>query len=205
MLGRLFLRTLPEEFTDNRIYAWFPLMTLAAMGEVLAELDQKDKYDFMRPESTHETCEFKEYGGTSGILGNEERLECPSLKIFKVIHGPGFFPATDTPERGEREQRQMFEALAETPDQVYDIKALVVEQSYKPVGGETSVLGIVRASSVLCQFSGLLPWLFVFDTTSSRGFRSWLRIHFPLQAAITPRSWRMTPKHPHGGGAPRNS
>ena len=79
-------------------------MTPAAMGEVLTELDQKDKYDFMRPGSTHGTCELKKHGEVSGILGNKEKLEYPFLKnISKVVHGPWFFPATDTPEGGERE------------------------------------------------------------------------------------------------------
>ena len=153
MLGRLFLRTLPEEFTDNSVYAWFPLMTPKAMDEVLTELDQKDKYDFARPGTTHGTREFKEYGEVSGILGNKEKFRHAFLnRVAKVVHGPGFFLATDTPERGEREQRQMLKALADTSDQVDDItqffydntKALIAKQSYKLVGGEKSALDIVR-------------------------------------------------------------
>jgi len=43
-------------------------MNPAAMGEVLMELDPRDKYDFMRPWSTHGTREFKEYGEVSGTI-----------------------------------------------------------------------------------------------------------------------------------------
>jgi len=90
----------------------------------------------------------------------------------------------------------MSKALAETPDQVDDAKALIAKQPCKLVDGERSVLGIIRASSVLCQFSGLPPRLLVSDATSSRGFCSWLRIHFPLQAAITPKKLEDDPETP---------
>ena len=55
------------------------------------------------------------------------------------------------PERGEREQKQVLKALAETSEQVDAIiksfyettKALIAEESYK-LDGERSVLNIVR-------------------------------------------------------------
>jgi hypothetical protein len=153
MLGRLFLRTLPDEFTENSTYAWFPFMTPKAMDEVLTELGQKDKYDPVRPKSAYGAREFKEYGEVSGILGSKEKFRHPFLpRISRIIRGPGFFLATDAPERGEREQRQMFKALAETPEQVDAItkffyentKALIAKDSYKLVGGKRSALDIVR-------------------------------------------------------------
>ena len=157
MLGRLFLRTLPEEFTDNSTYAWFPLMTPQAMGEIFAKpehKDQKDKYDPVRPKSTRGALEFKEYGEVSGILANKDKkFRHPFLhRVSKVIRGPGFFLATDAPERGVREQRQVFKSLAETPEQVDAIitffyentKALIAKESYKLVGGKKSGLDIVR-------------------------------------------------------------
>lgn len=153
MLGRLFLRTLPEQYSENSTYAWFPLMTPPAMRQVLTELDQIDKYDFDRPKSTHCALEFKEYGEVSGILGNKEKFRHPFLpRVYDVIHGPGFFLATDAPERGEREQRQVLKALAETPEQIAAItkffyettKALIAKDSYKLVGGKKSAVDIVR-------------------------------------------------------------
>ena len=153
MLGRLFLRTLPEEFTENSTYAWFPLMTPQAMDEVLTKLDQKSKYDLKRPNSTRGVVELKEYGEVSGALGNKDKFKYPFLgRISKVIHGPGFFLATDAPERGEREQRQLLKALAETPQQVDAItkffyentKNLIAKESYTLVGGKKSGVDIVR-------------------------------------------------------------
>ena len=153
MLGRLFLRTLPDEFTENSTYAWFPLMTPQAMDEVLTDLGQKEKYDFARPKSAHGAREFKEYGEVSGILKNKEKFRHPFLpRVSEVIRGPGFFLATDAPDRGEREQRQVFKALAETAEQVDAItkffyeytKAVISKESYKLVGGKKSALDIVR-------------------------------------------------------------
>ena len=180
MLGRLFLRTLPEEFTDNSVYAWFPLMTPPAMGEILTELDQKDKYDFQRPGTTHGTRVFKEYGEVSGILGNKEKFRHPFLnRVSKVVHGPGFFLATDTPERGEREQRQILKALAETPEQVDAItkffyentKALIAKESYKLVGNKQSALDIVRDVFRVVPIQWVATQV-VSDATSSHGFCS---------------------------------
>jgi len=154
MLGRLFLRTLPDEYTENSTYAWFPLMTPDAMKQVFTELGSgAEKYDFERPKSAPSVREFKEYGEVNGILGNKEKFRHPFLnRVSGVIRGPGFFLATDAPERGEREQRQLFKALAETPEQVDAItkffyestKALITKESYKFVGGKKSGLDIVR-------------------------------------------------------------
>jgi len=153
MLGRLFLRTIPDEFTENSIYAWFPLMTPRAMDEILTGLDQKEKYDFTRFKSARGAYEFKEYGEVYGILQQAEKFRHPFLpRITKVIRGPGFFLATDVLERGKREQRQVYKAFAGTPERVDAIttffyektKALIAEESYRLVGGRRSGLDIVR-------------------------------------------------------------
>ena len=97
--------------------------------------------------------ESEEYDKVSSILGSEEKSRDPFLsRVSQVIRGPGFFLATDAPERGEREQRQMLKALAETPEQVAAIteffyettKGLIAKDSYKLVGGKGSALDIVR-------------------------------------------------------------
>lgn len=153
MLGRLFLRTLPEEFTDNSTYAWFPLMTPQAMDEILTKIGGKEKYDLVRPKTADCVREINEYGEVSGILKNKEVFRHPFLhRVSQIIHGPGFFLATDSPERGEREQRQIFKALAETPEQVELItnffyertKSLIAKESFTLVGGTKSALDIVR-------------------------------------------------------------
>ena len=201
MLGRLFLRTLPEEFTDNSTYAWFPLMTPQAMDEILTELGQKDEYDFQRPKSTPGAREFKEYGEVKGILGNKDKFRHPFLnRVSRVIHGAGFFLATDAPERGEREQRQIFKALAETEEQVDEItrffyektKALIAENSYDLVGGKTRALDIVR------DVFRVVPIQWVASLVSKRfrrtTFASDLNFLFFPRPVLRSRNQRMTTK-----------
>ena len=153
MLGRLFLRTLPNEFTYNSVYAWFPLMTPEAMDQIFTKIGGKEEYDLVRTGSSRITLGFKEYGQVSGILANKKKFKYPFLdRIATVIHGPGFFLATNSPEQGEKEQSQMLKALAETPEQVEAIgnffyentKALIAKESYQLVGGEHSALNVVR-------------------------------------------------------------
>jgi len=139
MLGRLFLRTVPEGFADNSVYPWFLLVIPEVMDENLTELGQKGRYDFERPGSTHGTRELKEYGEVSGIIEDRKKFAGhPFLNgVSKVIYCPGFILATDTRETEEMEQRQMFKVLAEAPGQVdaitksfYDsTKALIAKQS----------------------------------------------------------------------------
>lgn len=90
MLGRLFLRTMPTEFTDNSVYTWFPLMTPPAMDEILTSLDLKDKYEFTRPTTTSVPVELKDYGQVAGVLANTTNFQDPFLpRISAVIKGPG--------------------------------------------------------------------------------------------------------------------
>ena len=67
-LGRLFLRTLPEQFTKNSTYAFFPLMTPESMKVNLKNLKCQDKYDLTRagPTAMHQTV--KDYRQIGDIL-----------------------------------------------------------------------------------------------------------------------------------------
>ena len=154
MLGRLFLRTLPGEFTHNSSYAWFPLMTPEAMDEILTNLGQKDEYDLEQRLSSSSPRESKECGEVSDTPGDNEKFSYPFLnRVSRVIpDDSGFFLATGSPGGGEREQREIFKALAETEDQVNAItqfffdntKALISKNSYKLVGGKARALDVVR-------------------------------------------------------------
>ena len=50
-LGRLFMRTLPDQFKDDSAYTWFPLMTPDFMQGVLTKLGDIDLYSLKRPEA----------------------------------------------------------------------------------------------------------------------------------------------------------
>jgi cytochrome P450 len=128
-------------------------MTPDAMDEILTKIGGKEKYDFTRPGTADRVLGFREYGEVAGILANKDKFRHPFLqRVTSIIHGPGFFLATDSPERGERERKQIFKALAEAPEQVDAItkffyentKALIAKNSYKLVGGKQSALDVVR-------------------------------------------------------------
>jgi len=154
MLGRLLLRTLPTEYTEDSSYTWFPLMTPPAMNEVLSEVDVKEQYDLNRPSSKPGPADIKKYGEIAGILENRtKKFQDPFLgRVNSIIHGPGFFLATDNVERGQREQRHIMRAIAGTPEQAdslakffYDTtRTLISRNSYASVGGEQMSVDIVR-------------------------------------------------------------
>jgi linoleate 10R-lipoxygenase len=90
MLGRLFLRTLPRQYTEDSTFTWFPLMTPEAMKEVLSNVETKDKYDFKRPEYVPAPVHVKEYGEVAGILTNKTKFQDPFLnRVAPIIDGPG--------------------------------------------------------------------------------------------------------------------
>jgi len=153
MLGRLFLRTLPNQFTENSTYAWFPLMTPAAMDEILTNLEVKDQYDLSRPTSVPNAVDIKDYGAVSGVLANRKNFADPFLhRVNSIIEGPGFFLASDNDERAAREQQSILRALANTPEQFeattkffYETtKKLIQRHSYTLIGGKTNSIDIVR-------------------------------------------------------------
>lgn len=90
MLGRLFLRTLPDYFTEDSVYTWFPLMTPDAMKENLTKLDMLDKYDLARPTYVAPPKTVKGHSEIAQILGDVEGFK-PSYakKASNVIQGKG--------------------------------------------------------------------------------------------------------------------
>ena len=90
MLGRLFLRTLPNHFTENSTYTWFPLMTPEAMEVNLANLKLTDKYDLNRPTPSTPYITVKGHAAIAQILGDPETFKTPYLaRASTVIPGPG--------------------------------------------------------------------------------------------------------------------
>lgn len=91
MLGRLFLRTLPEHFTENSVYTWFPLMTPEAMQASLTDLKQMDKYDFSRPKTSSSHTTIKEHAHVAQILGDATTFKpIQSKRANSFIQGKGY-------------------------------------------------------------------------------------------------------------------
>jgi linoleate 10R-lipoxygenase len=89
-LGKLFLRTLPNDFTSNSVYTFFPLMTPDSMKTNLTKLELMDKYDLSRPKSQPTSQIIKEYSEVAEILKNTDGFVPPyASRASKVIKGNG--------------------------------------------------------------------------------------------------------------------
>ena len=71
-LGRLFLRTLPNNFTENSVYTFFPLMTPDSMKTNLTKLKRLDEYDLNRPQPRPQVRVVSGYGQIGEILQDND-------------------------------------------------------------------------------------------------------------------------------------
>ncbi len=89
-LGRLFLRALPNHYTPDSTYTWFPLMTPGAMQPILKNLNAIELYNFSRPGTKNPTPEIKVYRDVAQVLskGSDFRASY-TLRAAHVITGKG--------------------------------------------------------------------------------------------------------------------
>lgn len=90
MLGRLFLRTLPEQYTSDSSYTWFPLMTPDAMKGFTETLGVSARYNFDRPRKAPATTVVNEYEVVKAVLKDEGRFRPPYAdRVGAVTKGQG--------------------------------------------------------------------------------------------------------------------
>lgn len=84
------MRALPNNYTPDSSYTWFPLMTPDAMQKILKNLGDDDKYTVARPKPTTDAVELDDYRDVAQVLGNPESFTplCAS-RAAKVIKGEG--------------------------------------------------------------------------------------------------------------------
>ncbi|CAL1714626.1 unnamed protein product [Somion occarium] len=152
-LGRLFLRTLPNHFSHNSTYTWFPLMTPQAMKPILTKLGDIQLYDFRRPTVKNDAVTVSGYREVVEVLKSTDRFIIPKhTRQATVVRGAGFFIASEDMARGEREQRVMLKALTEAPGGIGKIttyfyqktRELMLQGSYTCVGTTTRNVDLAR-------------------------------------------------------------
>ncbi|KAI0923759.1 hypothetical protein AcV5_009223 [Taiwanofungus camphoratus] len=152
-LGKLFLRTLPRQFTADSSYAWFPLMTPEAMQQILTKLNVVNTYNLSRPETVPSSTEVYEYSEVAQVLGSDDQFSVRYVsRASRVISGQGFFMSSDNPARAAREQRAFLSALVGAPSSPDNItsffyrktRELMLQESYSLVGSPTKNVDIVR-------------------------------------------------------------
>ena len=91
MLGRLLLRTLPKEFTNNSSYAWFPLMTPSAMQTILGKLNLANVYDLVRPGTAADVPVYSTYADVKMVLTDEANFGTGfPERVKQLVSGSGY-------------------------------------------------------------------------------------------------------------------
>lgn len=164
-LGRLFLRTLPNHFTENSIYTFFPLMTPEAMNLVLTKLDLLDQYDLARPKAKSPVIAVEGYTRAQSILKDNNFARPYADRASRVIKGNGYYtllksrssPQVNVPHfrffpaESEEECKAVISVLS-SPDLVVGIgeyfyentKKLIEDHCYSFVNKDVSGVDLVR-------------------------------------------------------------
>ncbi|KAF8906299.1 linoleate diol synthase [Gymnopilus junonius] len=147
-LGRLLLRTLPNNFTENSVYTFFPLMTPESMKTNLTKLGVLDQYDLSRPKSKTGTTPIDGYTRVKSVLADKEGFQTPyKARVDRVLEkSHRFFPI-----ESDKEQQAVITVLS-SPELLDGIgryfyestKKLIDSNSYTLVGGKVAGVDIVR-------------------------------------------------------------
>ncbi|KZT10132.1 linoleate diol synthase [Laetiporus sulphureus 93-53] len=150
MLGKLFLRTLPNHFTSDSTYTWFPLMTPEAIQTVLTKLGDIQTYSLAKPGTIPPLPKFNQYLDVAKVLGNPDQFSVPyASRAGRVVTGQGFFIASDDPARAIKEQSAIVGVLSQFSGKIMEYfyqktQLLMQRESYTSVGTSTRNVDIVR-------------------------------------------------------------
>ncbi|KAH7870565.1 putative linoleate diol synthase [Lentinula edodes] len=147
-LGRLFLRTLPEQFTENSTYAFFPLMTPQAMTVYLKDLNLSDQYDMKRPTTRNPGVVAMDYTQVGNIIRDPKFIAHYEKRAKDVVSGKGFFSAPED----RTEQKRVLGALAGTSEASAELtkfffektQELIKSNSFNLSGSKTRSVNLVR-------------------------------------------------------------
>lgn len=89
-LGRLFLRTLPNDYDEKSVYTWFPLMHPESMEKNLKNLGKLDDYSTERPKKRVPSTNVSGYVEVGEVLRDAQSFTAVSEKrASEVIKGKG--------------------------------------------------------------------------------------------------------------------
>jgi hypothetical protein len=138
---------LPDNFTENSVYAFFPLMTPDSMKTNLTNLDVLDQYDLVRPTTKQATDVINTHATVASILKDKEGFIAPyKSRVDRVLKGKGFYPV-----EAEKDKQAVL-AILNSPELVDEIgkffydttKKFLASESYTLVGGKISGVDLVR-------------------------------------------------------------
>ncbi|KAF9223967.1 heme peroxidase [Gyrodon lividus] len=149
-LGRLFLRTLPNDYDEKSVYTWFPLMHPEAMEKNLKDLGKLDDYTLERPRNRIPATTVNSYVEVGEVLRDSHIFIAESEeRAREVIKGEGFFSASTD---AEQIRKEFVSALAPSPEAIDKIgqyfykksSELIVASSCTLINTNTKSVNIVR-------------------------------------------------------------
>lgn len=148
-MARLLLRTLPNHYSENSVYTFFPFITPDVMQGNLDKLGVLKQYDLNRPQIQPQTYDFTDYNDVVQILKSETDFETPyaerASRIMKKT--AGFYPIEN-----EQIQKGVITALNGSPKLVESIgryfyettQKLMAEHSFTLVGGKSFGIDLIK-------------------------------------------------------------
>lgn len=89
-LGRLFLRTLPNHYSKDSVYTWFPLVHPDAMEGYLKNLGKVDGYDAARPKPSEPATTVNGYVEVGQVLRSTDKYVPEYVeRAAEVLKGKG--------------------------------------------------------------------------------------------------------------------
>ncbi|KAI0630845.1 linoleate diol synthase [Trametes polyzona] len=148
MLGRLLLRTLPEHYSSDSTYTWFPLMTPPSMERIFKKVGTTKLYSLERPTGPQAVQVLGSYTDARQVLSDDKSFATGFPT--RALHG--FYIASDDPAKAAREQRAMLDALVGGPGGDASIRKffyektreLMLRESCPAVASDVRSLDIVR-------------------------------------------------------------
>ncbi|EKM81762.1 hypothetical protein AGABI1DRAFT_90139 [Agaricus bisporus var. burnettii JB137-S8] len=147
-MGRLLLRTLPDHYSENSVYTFFPFMTPKSMHTNLENIGVLKQYDLDRPSVRPSSVTFSDYKDVAHILESTADFDIVYKEhASRVIKGSGFYPVED-----EKARNDVINALSGSPKLVDSIgryfyettQKLILENSFTFVGGETFGIDLIK-------------------------------------------------------------
>lgn len=90
-LGRLFLRTLPNNYDERSVYTWFPLMHPEAMEKALKDLGKQDDYSLERPKNRSPPTTVSGYVEVGEVFRDAQNFTAVAeQRASEVFKGKGF-------------------------------------------------------------------------------------------------------------------
>ncbi|OAA65385.1 linoleate diol synthase [Niveomyces insectorum RCEF 264] len=104
---KLFLRAFPNHFTQNSVYAHYPMVVPSENRRILESLGRVSKFNFDRPSFIPLRINITSYGGAMHILNKQDVYKVTWNEGFEYLMGDGgkkFMLAGDTPLHGHQRE-----------------------------------------------------------------------------------------------------